>query len=62
MRHSLIILFCFSFSFLSIFMAHGQSENEKSKGDSFLFSFIPGEADIQATYGNNSIEMERLHR
>ncbi len=60
MRHSLIILFCFSF--LSIFMAHGQSENEKSKGDSFLFSFIPGEADIQATYGNNSIEMERLNR
>ncbi len=62
MRHSLIILFCFSFSFLSIFMVHGQSENEKSKGDSFLFSFIPGEADIQATYGNNSIEMERLSR
>ena len=60
MRHPLIILFCFSF--LSIFMAHGQSENEKSKGDSFLFSFIPGEADIQATYGNNSIEMERLNR
>lgn len=60
MRHSLIILFCFSF--LSIFVAQGQSENEKSKGDSFLFSFIPGEADIQATYGNNSIEMERLNR
>ena len=60
MRHSLIILFCFSL--LSIFMAHGQSENEKSKGDSFLFSFIPGEADLQATYGNNSIEMERLNR
>lgn len=60
MRHSLIILFCFSF--LSIFVAQGQSENEKSKGDSFLFSFIPGEADIQATYGNNSIEMERLSR
>lgn len=60
MRHSLIILFYFSF--LSIFMAHGQPENEKSKGDSFLFSFIPGEADIQATYGNNSIEMERLSR
>ena len=60
MRHPLIILFCFSF--LSIFMAHGQSENEKSKGDSFLFSFIPGEADIQATYGNNSIEMELLNR
>lgn len=60
MRHSLIILF--SFSLLSIFMAHGQSENEKSKGDSFLFSFIPGEADLQATYGNNSIEMERLNR
>lgn len=60
MRHSLIILFCFSF--LSIFVAQGQSENEKSKGDSFLFSFIPGEADIQATYENNSIEMERLNR
>lgn len=60
MRHLLIILFYFSF--LSIFMAHGQPENEKSKGDSFLFSFIPGEADIQATYGNNSIEMERLSR
>lgn len=60
MRHPLIILFCFSF--LSIFVAQGQSENEKSKGDSFLFSFIPGEADIQATYGNNSIEMERLNR
>ena len=28
MRHSLIILFCFSF--LSIFVAQGQSENEKS--------------------------------
>ena len=33
MRHPLIILFCFSF--LSIFVAQGQSENEKSKGDSF---------------------------
>lgn len=60
MRHSLIILFCFSF--LSIFVAYGQSEGEETKGDSFLFSFMPGEADIQATYGNNTIEMERLNR
>lgn len=60
MRHSLIILFCFSL--LSIAMAYGQSEDERSKGDSFLFSFVPGEAGLDATYGNNSIEMERLNR
>lgn len=60
MRHSLIILFCYSL--LSIARAYGQAEEEPTKGDSFLFSFVPGEAGIDATYGNNTIEMERLNR
>ena len=38
------------------------NEDELPTGDSFLFSFMPGEADIQASYGNNAIEIERLNR
>ena len=46
--------------FLSAFAQ--MEEGEQPQGDSFLFSFMPGEADIQAGYGNNTIEMERLNR
>lgn len=46
--------------FLSAFAQ--MEEGEQPQGDSFLFSFMPGEADIQAGYGNNAIEMERLNR
>ena len=38
------------------------NEDELPTGDSFLFSFMPGEADIQASYGNNAIEIERLNQ
>ena len=39
--------------FLSAFAQ--MEEGEQPQGDSFLFSFMPGEADIQAGYGNNAI-------
>ncbi len=37
-------------------------EEEAPMGESFLFSFMTGEADIQASYGNNAIEIERLNQ
>lgn len=61
MRHLFILLL--SFLLCPFVDVYGQTEYESvTTGDSFLFSFIPGEADIQATYGNNAIEIERMSR
>ena len=61
MRHLFILLL--SFLLCPFVDVYGQTEDESvTTGDSFLFSFIPGEADIQATYGNNAIEIERMSR
>lgn len=61
MKHLFILLL--SFLLCPLIGVYGQTDDESvTTGDSFLFSFIPGEADIQATYGNNAIEIERLNR
>lgn len=57
------LIYCICFLLLSSLPVFAQmEEGESPQGDSFLFSFMPGEADIQAGYGNNTIEMERLNR
>lgn len=57
------LIYCICFLFLPFLSAVAQTEEgDLPQGDSFLFSFMPGEADIQAGYGNNTIEMERLNR
>lgn len=49
-------------AFMAITGAWAQVEEEEAPmGESFLFSFMTGEADIQASYGNNAIEIERLN-
>ena len=61
MRYSFVYLICFILlPFLTVVAQ--TEEGDLPQGDSFLFSFMPGEADIQAGYGNNTIEMERLNR
>ena len=57
------LIYCICFMLLPFLSTFAQmEEGEQPQGDSFLFSFMPGEADIQAGYGNNTIEMERLNR
>ena len=57
------LIYCICFMLLPFLSAVAQTEEgDLPQGDSFLFSFMPGEADIQAGYGNNTIEMERLNR
>ena len=57
------LIYCICFMLLPFLSAFAQmEEGEQPQGDSFLFSFMPGEADIQAGYGNNAIEMERLNQ
>ena len=47
---------------MAITSAWAQVEEEEAPmGESFLFSFMTGEAEIQASYGNNAIEIERLN-
>ena len=49
-------------AFMAITGAWAQVEEEEAPmGESFLFSFMTGEAEIQASYGNNAIEIERLN-
>ena len=57
------LIYCICFMLLPFLSVVAQTEEgDLPQGDSFLFSFMPGEADIQAGYGNNTIEMERLNR
>lgn len=49
-------------AFFVVMSAYGQIEEETPMGESFLYSFMTGEAEIQATYGNNAIEIERLNQ
>ncbi len=60
MKRYIAILVCLVC--LSYVNVYAQTNEKQVLGDAFLFTFAYGEGDIQASYGGNGIEIERLNR